>query len=125
MQCTYSSIEFINGFNLLVAFAGFSNLHELARSASGRYKLIRKHPLASTIRTFAMLSWASDLTVFTSHTGSHNYCDVHSSLSTSFSGIYTTPRAPPPNSKVPPPPRPGSRRSPDPLKIFLVCCRVV
>ena len=58
-----------NGGHLIVAFGGFKNLHELACSATGRYELLRKHPLNSQSNSFAMLSWAPDLAFFVAFIG--------------------------------------------------------
>ena len=58
-----------NGGHLLVAFGGCQNLHELAPSATGRYALLCKHPLAAAIRHFAMSSWAPDPTFFVTYRG--------------------------------------------------------
>ena len=65
----WSSVEVTNGDHLFVAFEGFKNLHELACSATGRYGLLRKHPIASGICLFAMSSWATDLTLFVTYIG--------------------------------------------------------
>ena len=63
-------MEVTNDAHMLVAFDNFTNVHELARSATGRYELLRKHPVTK-ISNFAMATWTRDLTLFISHWGMH------------------------------------------------------